>query len=104
MDKPSAPHRVGLTTYPVRKVYGGNAIVDTRMVANGESDFQQPAIATAMSGRDGFKCENRVQQSNHRVSRGLLATQMRHCHVYFRSAWICSSAQSPKPVLRSAGQ
>jgi glycosyltransferase involved in cell wall biosynthesis len=44
--------------------------------------------------KGGSRCENRVQLPNYCVSRGLLATQMRHCHVYFRSAWICSSAQS----------
>jgi len=76
------------------------------IVANGTFGLLTPRLCGGKERKKGGPggCENRVQLPNYCVPRGLLATQMRHCHVYFRSAWICSSAQSPKPVLRSAGQ
>src|ERR1022692_3375144 len=41
--------------------------------------MKPPAIATAKNGKGGSSCESSLQHSNHRVSRRLLAAQMRHC-------------------------
>lgn len=42
----------------------------------------------------GFKFENILQHSHHRVSRRLFAAQMRHCHLYLRPARVSGSASS----------